>query len=56
VFFEFVSINEDQAIHTVVESRIDIEIKKDYTSGFAEFGVLLIERWYRSAEIVEQQF
>jgi hypothetical protein len=35
------------------ESRIDIEIKQADITGFAEFGVLLIERWNSGAEIIE---
>ena len=51
VGFQFVCINNNEAIDAVVEGRIDVEIKKNDTAGFAEFGILFVERGDGRAKI-----
>jgi hypothetical protein len=46
-------INDNQAVDTVVERWINIEIKKGNTAWFTEFGVLLVEWWYSGSKVVE---
>ena len=49
-------IDDDQTINTVIEGRINVEIKESHAARFAEFGILLIKRGYRRAEIAQQRF